>query len=331
MSDLDSPTIADGLLSGARLRIDACRTELQSILMEARDRYRATLSELESLGAGAPEGARGPLASRLESLRRSQGLHRAAGELDSAITKLDAALGRLNSAVETLEGSIGQSSPNKEPPQVSLEAVAIQAQEEERYRLAREIHDGPAQILANVALQLEYIARLATRDPARARDELSNIQKDLRLAVGEVRRFMYDLRPPALAQQGVGPAVENHCQRLAERFGIEITVEWRTSRALPPSHDVAVFRIVQESLQNVVKHAQATQVRVRAVEKDGFLEVSVSDNGTGFDAAQIHRLDPDRFGLAGMRARAHQIGATLDVASVPMQGTTITLRVPLAA
>jgi len=331
MSDPDSLTITDELLSGARLRIDACRAELKSTLMDARGRYRAALAELESLGAGISEGARQPLASRLESLRRSQSLHRAAGELDGAITRLDAALACLDTAVETLEGSIGQSRPSREPPEMSLEAVAIQAQEEERYRLAREIHDGPAQILANVALQLEYIARLSTRDPARARDELSNIQKDLRLAVGEVRRFMYDLRPPALAQQGVGPAVESHCQRLAERFGIEITVDWRTSRTLPASHDVAVFRIVQESLQNVVKHAQATQVRVRAVEKDDFLEVSVADNGTGFDAARIHRLDPDRFGLAGMRARAHQIGGTLDVTSAPTQGTTITLRVPFAA
>jgi len=196
--------------------------------------------------------------------------------------------------------------------------------------LAREIHDGPAQILANVALQLEYISKLATRDPSRAKDELANLQKDLRLAVGEVRRFMYDLRPPALEQQGVGPAIESHCQRLAERFGLQVVVRWETTATLSSPHDTAVFRIVQEALQNVVKHAQATRVEVRGREVGGFLEVSVGDNGKGFESDQLHPIDPNRFGLAGMRARAQQIGATLQVASVPRQGTTITLRLPLS-
>lgn len=331
MSSRDFPLSSDKLLVEARLRVNSCRMGLRDLLAEAHSKYKATLTELEALAAGVSEAAGQPLALRLESLRRSQDLHRTAGELDNGITRLDAALGSLNAAAEALESRIAQPATARKSSEFSLEAVAIQAQEEERYRLAREIHDGPAQILANVALQLEYISKLATRDPARARDELANIQKDLRLAVGEVRRFMYDLRPPALAQQGVGPAVESHCQRLAERFGIQIIVRWETSRSLPSPQDVAVFRIVQESLQNVVKHAQATQVEVRAMETGGFMEIQVTDNGQGFEAGHFHRLDPNRFGLAGMRARAQQIGATLEVTSTPQQGTTVTLRVLLPA
>lgn len=331
MSSQDSPISPDRILGEARLRVDVCRAGLRDLLAVARTRYRATISELESLGAGLTEAAGQPLALRLESLRRSQDLHRVAGELDNGITRLGAALASLDAVQEALEGRVGQPATSQKTSEIALGAVAIQAQEEERYRLAREIHDGPAQILANVALQLEYISKLATRDPSRAKDELANIQKDLRLAVGEVRRFMYDLRPPALAQQGVGPAVESHCQRLAERFGLEIIVQWETVRPLPSPQDAAVFRIVQESLQNVVKHAQATSVEVRAREVDGSLEVSVSDNGKGFESGQLHRLDPNRFGLAGMRARAQQIGATLEVSSVPQRGTTVTLRVPLSS
>ncbi len=331
MNDRSFSPSADTMLSDVRRRVEAWRDELQGSLSQAKASYRGALKELESLSSSLSESSREPLASRLDALRRSRELQSTAGEFDAGIGRLSDARDCLEAALEALEGKMGQLGPLGKPSEISLEAVAIQAQEEERYRLAREIHDGPAQILANVALQLEYISKLATKDPTRARDELVNMQRDLRLAVGEVRRFMYDLRPPALAQQGVGPAVESHCQRLAERFGMKITAVWQASSGLPPSHDTAVFRIVQEALQNVVKHAQATQVEVLATEKEGFLEVSVADNGRGFDADGVRRLDPKHFGLAGMRARAQQIGATLEVASTAEHGTRVLLKVPLSS
>ena len=331
MNDHDPSPPAPKLVSDVRLRVEAWRTELQGFLTTAKGRYRGALKELESLVSAPVQAADRPLAARLDALRRSQELQQTAGEFDTAIGRLAEAALYLDAVADVLDGKMAQVGPVGEPSEVSLEAVAIQAQEEERYRLAREIHDGPAQILANVALQLEYISKLATKDPVRARDELVNIQRDLRLAVGEVRRFMYDLRPPALAQQGVGPAVESHCQRLAERFGMKISAQWESSAVLAPSHDTAVFRIVQEALQNVVKHAQATEVVVQAADRDGYLEVTVSDNGRGFDVDGVRRLDPKHFGLAGMRARTQQIGATLDVSSIPEQGTRVLIKVPLSA
>ncbi len=330
MNDHDSTPLADRLVSDARLRLESWQAELQGLLDTAKTRYRGTLKELEAMVSSGSERAGEPLASRLTALRRSQELQQTAGEFDAAITRLSEAQSCLEAADELLQGKMGQAGPVGKPSDISMESVAIQAQEEERYRLAREIHDGPAQILANVALQLEYISKLAVKDPLRARDELVNIQRDLRLAVGEVRRFMYDLRPPALAQQGVGPAVESHCQRLAERFGMKISAQWESSSALAPSYDTALFRIVQEALQNVVKHAQATEVVVHATDRSGVLEVSVIDNGKGFDADGVRRLDPKHFGLAGMRARSQQIGAILEVTSIPGQGTKVLIKVPLA-
>jgi two-component system, NarL family, sensor histidine kinase DegS len=319
---------ADQTVAEARSRIETCRDDLRSLLAQAKSGYRTTLVELEKSTSKPIDVSGLPLPARIEVLRRIQGLNQAAAEYDGGIGRLNAAAESLGDAMEAIEGRMVQRDRDDVAPEMSLEAVAIQAQEEERYRLAREIHDGPAQILANVALQLEYISKLATREPTRARDELANIQRDLRMAVGEVRRFMYDLRPPALAQQGVGPAIESHCQRLAERFGMKIGVQWESSLPLAPSHDTAVFRMVQEALQNVVKHAQATEVRVRAVDHTAMVEVSVSDNGKGFDATQVRKLDPKHFGLAGMRARAQQIGATLELTSTPGTGTTIYIRVP---
>ncbi|MGE5620442.1 MAG: sensor histidine kinase [Sphingomonadaceae bacterium] len=322
---------ADQLTNDVRRRLDAWRAEMQECLTQAKTRYRETLAELEAVSRAQSPGSSESLPARLEALRRSRELQQIAAEFDTGIARLSDAMECLDAAVGAMEGKKGLLALPDQSAEVSLEAVAIQAQEEERYRLAREIHDGPAQILANVALQLEYVSKLATKDPARAKDELVAMQRDLRLAVGEVRRFMYDLRPPALAQQGVGPAVESHCQRLAERFGMKIAVQWNASAMLPPPQDTAVFRIVQEALQNVVKHAQATAVEVLAAERDGYLEVSVADNGRGFDAEQVRRLDPKHFGLAGMRARAQQIGATLEVSSVSDRGTRVLLKVPITS
>lgn len=329
MTDQDLPLVPDKIVLDARSRVEACRHDLRELLAGAQKEYRGTLAELDQLVSSSVERRGEALATRVESLQRTKLLQASAEEFDSAINRLSEAVTCLNDADDAIQGKLVRINPSLEESETSLEAVAIQAQEEERYRLAREIHDGPAQILANVALQLEYISKLATRDPARAKDEMETIQKDLRLAVGEVRRFMYDLRPPALAQQGVGTAVESHCQRLAHRFGMDITISWESTAILPPSHDTAVFRIIQEALQNVVKHAQATRVAVQAVESGEQLEITVSDNGQGFEPDRVRRLDPKHFGLAGMRARAQQIGASLDVSSVAGQGTTVCLRVPL--
>ncbi len=324
-----SPPIVRKLIAGARLQVETCRAEIEHLLVRTRREYQEKTSEMERLSVSSSEGKAEPPASRLEILQRSQLLQQTAAEFDAGVVLVEEVLGRLEDVVGVLDGKVSSFGPIRDASELSLEAVAIQAQEEERYRLAREIHDGPAQILANVALQLEYISKLATRDPLRAKDEIDTIQKDLRLAVGEVRRFMYDLRPPTLTQNGVGNAVESHCQRLGQRFGIEILVRWPPGISLLPPRDTAVFRIVQEALQNVVKHAHATRVEVQAVEMEGALEVSVSDNGRGFEPGQVQRLDPKHFGLAGMRARAQQIGATLNISSIPGRGTTVLLKVPL--
>ena len=330
MIDEDLNSSPDRTIDDARSRVDACRHDLRDLLSTSQNDYRGILAKLDELVSVSVEGRGEPLASRVENLQRSKLLQRSAEEFDSVINRLTEATSCLNDAFDALQGKKVRLNPALQQSETSLEMVAIQAQEEERYRLAREIHDGPAQILANVALQLEYISKLATRDPGRARDEMETMQKDLRLAVGEVRRFMYDLRPPALAQQGVGAAVESHCQRLAHRFGMEILIDWQSTATLPPSHDTAVFRIIQEALQNVVKHAQATQAGIRAVDQEGWVEITVSDNGKGFEPERVRNLDPNHFGLAGMRARAQQIGAGLDVSSLPSRGTTVCLRVPLS-
>ena len=322
MSNDSFATAANRIVLQAQRWVHECRAQLAHLLAESRNEYQGAISELDRLGVMNPEE------NATGTLNRSLLANQSAKEFDIAVSRLNDAIVELDGAADALDGRPVRLSASREHLEITMEAVAIQAQEEERYRLAREVHDGPAQILSNIALQLEYISKLAERDPGRARDELAIIQKDLRLALGEVRRFMYDLRPPALSQ-GVEAALESHCQRLSERFGLQINVQWQNPSLLQPSHDTAIFRIVQEALQNVVKHSRATRVEVQAKEEDGYLEVAISDNGQGFEPKQIQQLGPDHFGLTGMRARAQQIGASIEVSSIPGRGTDVVLRVPL--
>src|SRR5450756_1210596 len=164
MNDQELPHSADHTVAEARSRVEGCRAELQALLGQANAGYRSTLLVLEGLASRSPDAPGQPLEARIEALRRSQELNQMAAEYDGGIGRLNAATDCLDEAIEAIEGRMVQRDRADETPELTLEAVAIQAQEEERYRLAREIHDGPAQILANVALQLEYISKLSPRE-----------------------------------------------------------------------------------------------------------------------------------------------------------------------
>jgi len=216
--------------------------------------------------------------------------------------------------------------------QVAFNDRIIQAYEEERLRLAREIHDGPAQILANAIFELEYFEKLLDRDPAAVRGQMAQLKKDIRNGLTDVRRFIFDLRPPALGEMGLFQALRRYLADYQEHFGIAVEVELPDSHdGLPATKEVAVFRIIQEALQNIQKHAVATCVTVRGSTDSGALRIFLEDNGRGFDPAEVTRRHSRNLGLTSMRERAELIDAELRVSSSPGQGTSISLVVPLEA
>lgn len=217
--------------------------------------------------------------------------------------------------------------PMLETPRVE----SIQAQEEERYRLAREIHDGTAQILSNAILELEYCERLLDQNPEDLKAELAHLKRYLRGGLEEVRRFIFDLRPPTLTELGLMATLRSYVQDYQERFHIpvEMQEECGLDRGLSAAIEVAIFRIVQEALQNVRKHAAANQVRLCLIEGEQGLALTIEDDGRGFDPARVESGHFQHMGLTGMRERASLIGGTLEIVSSPGGGTRVSLHVPI--
>lgn len=207
----------------------------------------------------------------------------------------------------------------------ALGLAIIRAQEEERRRVAREIHDGPAQLLANVVLRMDVCQRLAEQDPGRLAAELQQLKDLVRMSLQDVRKVIFDLRPMALDDLGLVPALRTYVQSFQSRTAIEVDLAaFGADRPYDPAFAVAVFRLVQEALTNVEKHARATRVWITLEVRGSDLRVSVRDNGVGFDVEAVRRSAPGtRFGLHGMRERAELVGGRMDLQSAPGQGTRL--------
>ncbi|MCW5851804.1 MAG: GAF domain-containing sensor histidine kinase [Anaerolineae bacterium] len=200
---------------------------------------------------------------------------------------------------------------------------------EERNRLAREIHDTLAQGLAAIALHLESADALLDVNPLRAQASLRRALELTRANLDEARRSVLDLRARPLQDQTLPAALGALVRAFAEEQGIH--VGWRhagSADTLPARVEAAVYRMAQEALTNIARHAQATRARVELDITDTELRVRVIDNGIGFNPNQ--ECEPGHFGLVGMTERAHLLGGTLDIASAPGRGTRLTIRVPLS-
>jgi signal transduction histidine kinase len=204
-----------------------------------------------------------------------------------------------------------------------------QAQEEERHRIARDLHDDAVQQLILLIRQLEEVIENC-QQPAH-RQQLQTVYQRAQEILAELRRFSRDLRPATLDELGLVAALEWIANDLRDRTGIDTTVEIDgLPERLPQDIETALFRIAQETLRNVERHASATSVAVSARFAATHVEVGVVDDGVGF--ALLGPDEPQQattFGLLGMRERALLIGGELDISSQPGKGTRITARVPI--
>lgn len=210
--------------------------------------------------------------------------------------------------------------------EVNMRALA--AAEDERKRIARELHDGTAQTLAALRVRLR-LAR-STPDSVAREAQLEEIAEEIGAAIEEVRRMARGLRPPALDMLGLAPAIESHARTLAAAGGLhlDLTLE-DEGRALSPEAELAVYRIVQEALSNVVRHANASAVYVALRRTDDAVEAVVRDNGRGFTLDGTLTDGARGLGLFGMQERASYLGGTVAITSTPGRGTTVRVRVPV--
>ncbi|HEX6749736.1 MAG TPA: ATP-binding protein [Longimicrobium sp.] len=207
-------------------------------------------------------------------------------------------------------------------------ARALSAAEEERKRIARELHDETAQMLAALLIRIRVVRN--SRDPAQMEPLLDGMREDVSRALEGIRRFARGLRPPALDELGLVPAIEGHARSLEEISGLAVEVRAGDVAAdLPPVAELATYRIVQEALSNVVRHARATRVRVTIARDGERLVVTVEDDGRGFDPQNVISSEGGGLGLFGMKERAGYIGGRVDVDSTPGAGTRVRAEIPL--
>ncbi len=199
----------------------------------------------------------------------------------------------------------------------------VTAREEERRRLRRDLHDGLGPSLAGITLKLDAARNLLPRDPEAVDDLLVDLKTQTQAAIADVRRTVYDLRPPAIDELGLVPALRAHAARL-EGDSLRITVEAPEDLpALPAAVEVAAYRIVLEALTNVVRHATAGMCVVR-ISLGGALVIELTDDGQGM-AQGFH----PGVGLTTMRERAEELGGTLLITSLPGNGVRVTATLPL--
>lgn len=209
-------------------------------------------------------------------------------------------------------------------------AVVVQTQEEERYRLARSLQDGPGQLLANAALEIETCLQLMDDQPAAARAGLTALLGELRLGLVNVRDLVGELQPPLLQEFGLQASLEKYAESYSKRTGIRVALRgWDAlTERFPPTMEMAIFRIVQEALDNVREHSHAKHVESSLEFTQDHLTITISDNGNGFDTTQP--IAPGRrLGLVAMRDRADLLGGNLQVFSEPGHGVRVVLTAPI--
>ncbi len=213
-----------------------------------------------------------------------------------------------------------------------LVAKLIFAQEEERQRIARELHDETSQALANLIVTLGMASRLTKDEEVRQRlDQVKQLAVE---TLEGVKRIVLDLRPRLLDDYGLLPAIRWYAEERLQQAGIDVTIDVQGNEVRLPSHiEIGIFRVIQEAVNNIARHSHATQAAIRILWQPNTLRVEIEDNGRGFDVQEtMNYVKRERgLGILGMQERIALAGGTLTIDSTPGMGTRITFEIPLSS
>lgn len=216
-------------------------------------------------------------------------------------------------------------SSNNKGQMTGIEMI-VNAQEAERQRLSRQMHDGPAQALSNFILQTEIAMRLLDVDSSQAKEELSNLKAAAMSTFQKVRGFIFELRPMMLDDLGLVPTLRKYVDAFKEQSGMDININVSgTERRLEPYLEVMIFRAVQELLGNAARHSQATLAKIQLDLGADFIRVAVDDNGRGFDPDILN--DSSNLGLKLIRERSEMLGGKFEIDSSIGSGARISFTV----
>jgi signal transduction histidine kinase len=210
----------------------------------------------------------------------------------------------------------------------------IDAEEEARKKLARDLHDGPTQDVAAIAMRMSIIQKLLERAPDEVPHELRKIEELARKTTKEIRHMLFTLRPLVLENQGLTPALGQLADKMKESYDQPVTVRVSrdADRYLDTHQQGVIFYIIEEAVGNARKHAQASMITVNVYKQEDVILVNISDNGVGFDTTEAEQKAMERGGHLGMinlRERAEMVGGSLRMESASGKGTSITVVVPI--
>lgn len=299
--------------------------EAHGRVLEDWHAMRERLAEMPVGRDAATDRERAALAGRIDLLTASLGAHlRTQSKLELAVRALESAWLFLERG-ETAEPG----GPEATRLPAALQMRVLQSEEAERGRLAREVHDGPAQALSNAIFQVDYIERALDADPLAARTELRYLRDRLRRELADVRTFISQLRPPQLDELGLEGAIRDVAEVIAGAAGVAVEFDFQAPPgSLGEAEQLAVLQVARESLQNVARHAAASRAWIVTRLVDGDWRLEVRDDGKGFDAATLAERGRRSFGVGLMRERAELVGARLEIESNPGGGTRVRLTMP---
>ncbi|WP_424766644.1 sensor histidine kinase [Paenibacillus sp. sgz302251] len=268
---------------------------------------------------------------------RRDDLQKRVRNVENSIERAETIASQINVVLEYLSGDLNQVTRIVESAKTRqlLGLKIILAQEEERKRISREIHDGPAQSLANIVLRTEIAERMLIKQEfVMVQEELVDLKGQVRSGLEEIRKIIFNLRPMALDDLGLVPTLRKFTQDFEEKTKIHTVFELSgKENRMPSAMEAAIYRLVQEAFTNIYKHASASHVILEINYQPHQISLVIHDNGVGFHS-QSMEMDASRnthFGLVGMRERIELIEGRMEIDSNPGQGTKIVIEIPITA
>jgi len=269
-------------------------------------------------------------AKEMQLRTRRDEVERTLKNLNVTAQKAENLMNQVSIAVRLLkEGitEISQLSSNDQRKEVAFQI--IKAQEEERLRIAREIHDGPAQSLANIVLRLEITEKLLAIDYQKAEKEIRDLNLLVRENLKDIRRIIFDLRPIAIDSKGIVETIKKYIRNYEKTYGIECSLNVEgVEKNVNSSIKVALFRLVQEGITNVAKHANSPKCEITLQFTDSLIKGRIVDYGKGFDIEHVFENPSEKFGLIGMKERIEMYSGKFSIKSVMGKGTIFAFELP---
>ncbi|SFF24745.1 two-component system, NarL family, sensor histidine kinase DegS [Paenibacillus catalpae] len=267
---------------------------------------------------------------------RRDDLQKRVRNVEKSIERAETIASQINVVLQYLSGDLNQVSRILESAKTRqmIGLKIIVAQEEERKRISREIHDGPAQSLANIVLRTEIVERMLIKKEFQlVQDELLDLKGQVRSGLEEIRKIIFNLRPMALDDLGLVPALRKFAHDFEDKTKIRTIFELNGKEVrMPSAMEAGVFRLVQEAFTNAQKHARASFITLEVAFTTETVTITIVDNGIGFQTEQteVHAQNNSHFGLIGMRERVDLLEGRMEIDSKIGHGTKIIVNIPIS-